>query len=340
MAFSFAREQAQPRRQRHQAAGQEQYDGQDDQPHQQLPVLGQHREGLFQRHHRTGAQHRPDRAANAAQDHHHQHLAGLVPGQQLRRHEAEQHRVQEAGQPGQRAGQHEGAELVAEGRVAERAHAVLVGLDADQHPPERRAQHAQQQQVHQHQRNQDEVIELVAFVQVERHPPAQPRLRPEIEIDAVRAAAERGVVEQVEGHLREGKGHHDEIDALGAQHQHADQQRRQRRGQHRRRQHQPQVGRIVLWRDQRHRVGGDAEEGGMAEADQAGEADQQVEAHREDAEHQDLGHQLDVELRADQRVGRQRGQRDELENRQRAHHHEALFNRPSGRHSSTAAITR
>jgi hypothetical protein len=43
----------------------------------------------------------PRQAAHAAEDDHQQHVARLVPGQQLRRHEAEHHRVQKAGHPAQ-----------------------------------------------------------------------------------------------------------------------------------------------------------------------------------------------------------------------------------------------
>ena len=51
---------------------------------------------------------------HAAEDHHHQHGARLVPGQDIRIDETELARSEITGQSCQRAGQHEGAELVDE----------------------------------------------------------------------------------------------------------------------------------------------------------------------------------------------------------------------------------
>ncbi|HXO89521.1 MAG TPA: hypothetical protein VN849_01900 [Stellaceae bacterium] len=57
--------------------------------------------------------------------------------------------VEVASEPGDRAGDHHGGKLVAEGRVAERAHALLVVADADKHLAEQRAQDRAQQRVDQ-----------------------------------------------------------------------------------------------------------------------------------------------------------------------------------------------
>src|SRR5512137_596981 len=58
---------------------------QDDRPaQQQLPVAGQRLEDLGQRDERKRAHDRAVKAAEAAQDQHQQHVAGLVPRQELR----------------------------------------------------------------------------------------------------------------------------------------------------------------------------------------------------------------------------------------------------------------
>src|SRR5439155_22415889 len=70
-------------------AGQENHQ-QDDRPaEQQLPVRGDRREKLLQRHECERAYDRTVQAAEPAQDQHQEHVAGLMPRQELRIDEAE-----------------------------------------------------------------------------------------------------------------------------------------------------------------------------------------------------------------------------------------------------------
>src|SRR5581483_4315926 len=71
------------------AAGEEQYHQYDQAAHQQLPVLGESRKIFLHHHECKRAGNGAVQRAHAAQDHHQQHVAGLVPAQDFRVDEAE-----------------------------------------------------------------------------------------------------------------------------------------------------------------------------------------------------------------------------------------------------------
>src|SRR5260221_8417439 len=101
------------------------------------------------------AQRRPVERALPAQEHRHQQQARLAPGKVRGVDESVERRVEVAGQPGQHASDHERDELVAARRVSERSHALLVVADAGEHVAEGSAQHAQEQEGGDDQRDPD-----------------------------------------------------------------------------------------------------------------------------------------------------------------------------------------
>ena len=141
-------------------ARQEDHQQDDRAAQQQLPVAGERLEDLGQRHEREGADDGAVEAAHAAQDQHQQHVAGLVPRQELRVHETELERRQVAGEARERAGQREARELVAIDREPERAHPVLVAADPLQRAAERRAQHDAQEHEHGDEQREHAVIDV------------------------------------------------------------------------------------------------------------------------------------------------------------------------------------
>ena len=163
---------------------------------------------------------------------------------------------------------------------------------------ERRAQHDAQKREHRDQQHEHAVVDVRRVGEIERREAADRRDRLEIHADPVRAAAEFRVVEEEIEHLREREGHHDEVDALHAHDEHADRERRDSGREHRRRQREPEVGRLVLRRHQAERVRADAEERRVAERDEPGVSDEKVERKREDREDHHLGDELDVERRS------------------------------------------
>ena len=231
-----------------------------------------------------------------------------MPGQQLWRDKAKQHGVEKACQPPQSTSQGERPQLVAKGEVAQRLHSVFVALDANQHPAKRRLQHAPQEQVHQHQRGQNEVEQMHFIAQLKRLPAKNGCRGFGVEVHPVRAAAQRRIVEDEVRHLGKSQRHHDEVDAFGAQHEQANQKRRQRCQRHRGWQHQPQAHGFKLRHEQRHRVGRNTEVRRMAEADQTGKAHQQIQAHGKNSHDQNLADDLDVE-----RLTRQRDAGDDCQ---------------------------
>ncbi|MNS76029.1 hypothetical protein D3C72_1095650 [compost metagenome] len=219
------------------AIGQQRHQRNDGNAQRQMPmacVVTKQRlrlEQLLHQHQRHRADHRAAQAGHAAQNHHQQHQARLFPSQQLRRDETVFQREQKARQAGQRGAHHVGGQLVRIRGIAGRAHALFVDADAGQcrakgRPPQQRQKAPGQRQAGQH-----EEVERGRVAQVEGHPAAQGQLGPEVQVDAVAAAADLGIVEYVVRHLRESQRDHDEVDAAGAQRQRAGHERIGRRRQ-------------------------------------------------------------------------------------------------------------
>ena len=273
-------------------------------------MRGDRREKLLQRHERKRADDRAVQAAEPAQDQHQQHVAGLVPRQELGIDESELHRREIAGEPGQRAGDREARKLVAIHRKPERAHALLVAADPLQRAAERRAQqHAQEDEDEEH-RREHEIVDVRRIAEVERREAADRRDRLEVHADAVGTAAELRVVEHEVEHLRERERHHDEIDPL-----HPDDEALRRQA--------PQAPRATIAAGNvSHRLAasylGASSPSAyaptpkirrVAKRYQSRVADQQVERQREDREDHHLGDELGVERRAGEREQREQRQR-------------------------------
>ena len=117
-------------------------------PIRQLPMLGvsaeQRRSGknFLEQHVGKSAEYRAVQSAHAAEDDHHEHEAGLLPGENIGIDETELAGGEIAGQPRERAGEHERAELVREHGKADGTHALFVEPDAGQGSAEGRVQHS------------------------------------------------------------------------------------------------------------------------------------------------------------------------------------------------------
>ena len=142
-------------------------------------------------------------------------------------------------------------------------------------------------------------------------------VRLEVDVDAIRAAQCLVVEEQEVDHLGECHRHHDEIDAVGTDHEEADHQGRQARSGGRQGQAPPQRNRVVRWREEGQRVACQPEVGGVAQRHQSGDALQQVQTHGEDGQDHHLREHLQVEVtpfHGDERKGGERqgsqGQQD------------------------------
>ena len=126
-------------------------------------------------------------------------------------------------------------------------------------------------------------------------------------------------MEQEEQHLAEGERHHDEIDAAGAQRESADGERGERRRRDRERQGQPERAGLVLRRRERQHIAGKAEERGVAQADEAAEADDEVQRHRQKPHDQDLGGELHVVGRNEERQRDRDGEKRDRQESARDH---------------------
>src|SRR5574342_726210 len=143
-----------------QAAGKEDHQQDDGGPEEELPALGERLEEFLEQHEGEGPGHPAAEAPQAAEDQHQERVARLVPGEQLRVHEAELERREVAGQPPDGPGDGEAGELVTEDREPQRCHPVLVALDALEGPPQRRPQEEPEEGEDRHQRRQREVVEV------------------------------------------------------------------------------------------------------------------------------------------------------------------------------------
>lgn len=195
----------------------------------------------------------------------------------IRIHEAELAGSEIAGQSCERARENEGAELVGEDRKADGAHARFVHADAGQGAAERRVQHSIQNAVNHYQNNQRDIVELYGPFQIERFEARDRKLWTHQNVDTVRSPGDLGIVKYGIEHLREGQCDHDEIHPGCANDQKPDDQGGDGRNRHCRRQGEPQIGRLILWRCEREGIGCDTEICGVAQTDESGMADQEIE---------------------------------------------------------------
>ncbi|MNE27387.1 hypothetical protein D3C80_1207940 [compost metagenome] len=163
-----------------------------------------------------GAENRPEQAAHAAENHHHQDMRRHLPAQLAGADEAVLGGRKHAGVTGNGAGDDEGRQLVEQRIEAHGTHPLFVLLDAQQHPAKGRAQEGAQQDEQQRQRGQHHIEQGGAVLQVEQLHPGDGHLGLHEQVGTVRTAGEGSIMEQVIEHLREGDGHHDEEDPRGA----------------------------------------------------------------------------------------------------------------------------
>src|SRR5438094_9846528 len=109
-----------------------------------------------------------------------------MPGENFRVDEAELAGGEIAGQSSQGAGQHEGAELVTEYRVADGTHTLFVGSDACQRASERCTAQLIQKGVYDEHEHQDQIIKLHRVFVTERLAAAHSELGSEFHVHAVR----------------------------------------------------------------------------------------------------------------------------------------------------------
>src|SRR5438445_269816 len=152
--------------------------------------------------------------------------------------------------------------------------------------------------------------------------------------------SQRGrIVEQIEEHLREGQGHHDEVHAGRAQAEPADDERAAGREGHAEGKRHDRVHQVESVAEPCEQVRGKAEERRVREADEAGESDQQIQAHGEDRADHRFSQELQPEAIAAEghrAQGRRRGEQDQPPLHRPSN---AGPSRTRGRQSSTAAIT-
>ena len=137
-----------------------------------MPVLGKFAknrlglEKLLQERKRKRANQRPAQMPQPAQNHDDQHLARHMPGHQLGVDVSVFHRKQKPGQPGQRARDHKGRQLVGIGGKTGGAHALLVDADARQRPAKARAPQQRQKRKGGQQTGQGKAVQHQRLVQV------------------------------------------------------------------------------------------------------------------------------------------------------------------------------
>ena len=187
---------------------------------------GQRFEHLFEQREHERAADGAVECAGAAENDHQKNVAGLMPREDLRIGETGLDRRQVTGETGQRAGDREARQLVPKHVIAEREHPVLVDFDAVQRASERRSEQRSEEQKRGNEHCQHEIEELVRIAEIDERDVAELDVGLEVHRDAVRAAAEVGVVENEVEHLGERERHHDEVDAACAQNENADQRGR------------------------------------------------------------------------------------------------------------------
>ena len=245
---------------------------------------------LAQAEHDKRADDSADQRTRAAENRHQQRVDRGGQHHVLGTHDAGGMGPQHAGEPAEAAGDNECDVFVQPGVVAEDLHAQLALANPRQASPERRAD----QRVHQQQRDGEEAeyqVEeghLVCQVDAEFGPCSQ--------IDAVVAAGERvPSVRQSPGALAERKRDHQEVDAGRTNGEQAENGRQGCCQQNPEHDDQPKIvsqSELISGRQNRGRIGTDAQIGRLSEGGKTGVAEQDVKAHHENRERQRArGHQ-------------------------------------------------
>ncbi len=283
------------------AARRRQHGADQDESERHRPVIGDRADQarglqhLLQERIEDRAEDRAEQGADAAQHHHHDGEPGLAPAEQLGRNVAV-----------------DGGEV---GVEAERARARLVVADRLQGAAERRAGKPEQKQIGSEQYREAKIIKHGAFIEIEQCEGPERELRLDVDVGAVRAAGDAGVVEQRIQHLPERERHHDKVERARQHRERTDHGGGCPREKDRGRKSDQGIGGARGRRHEIDRVGAEAEEHGVAEAHEPGDADEEIEAHHEHGEHHDAGHELDriaaAEGRQHQREDDERGEQDD-----------------------------
>ncbi|MHC2518590.1 hypothetical protein ACVMHW_004472 [Bradyrhizobium diazoefficiens] len=224
---------------------------------------------------------------------------------------------------------------------ADRLHALLVGAQALHDETEARIDDAPDQEQDAEKTGEAEIIELHAIAEIDQ--PGE--VAALVDGEAVVAAVTRQPRGDVIGHLRKGQRDHDEIDAAGAQRERADHQRVDRRGRQRDWK-LDEAGTYAFLREHADGVAADAEIGGVAKAHHAAKTHDEVEARGGQRQDDDAGEQRqDEDVAGCLRIERQQHEARQHQGRDGLAHRESLHRRlagnsPSGRTTSTIAITR
>src|SRR2546430_14203809 len=112
-----------------------------------------------------------------------------MPSENFRVDEAELAGGEIAGQSSQGAGQHEGAELVSEYRVADGTHTIFVSSDACQRASERCTTQLIQKSVYAEHEHQDQLIKLYRVFEIERLDASHSELKSDVDVNAILSTA-------------------------------------------------------------------------------------------------------------------------------------------------------
>src|SRR5437899_2822228 len=309
-------------------AGKEEHDRDHQRRDQRIPVSGHTLPVMLDEREQQCSQRGPVQRALATEQDGDEDQPGLAPAELSGIDEPVEVCVQVSGETCQRSRDHERDQLVAAGRVPEGPRPLLVAEDPFQNPPVGGPQHAREQQIDEHHGRPDGDIRRSASLDGAR-----------FDEQPVGAAQRRRIVEQIEEHLREGQGHHDEVHAGRAQAEPADDERAAGREGHAEGKRHDRVHQVESVAEPCEQVRGKAEERRVREADEAGESDQQIQAHGEDRADHRFSQELQPEAIAAEghrAQGRRRGEQDQPPLHRPSN---AGPSRPRGRQSSTAAIT-
>src|SRR2546422_480375 len=269
------------------------------------PVLRVRDDLLVEPEEHESSQGRPEEGAHAPQERHDQHLGGLGPVGEVREDSSIEDAEEPAGQAGEGARDHEGAEFVASHVDADELRALRVLTDGREHAPEGRPHDAAEEPQAAADHEQGEKVEILrGSVAAEQGHHARPSLEPrEIRVGDLRHAllpARDLVPLEADGpdDLREGQREHGEVDAREphaeeAEHDSKEAGEEPGGGEGEKKRHSG------LLHEEPGRVGADAEIGGVAERHQPGVADKEIEAGGEERPDHDVIGEEGVVARAE-----------------------------------------
>src|SRR5690606_7072667 len=276
------------------AAAEAEYQRDDDQPHEQHPVVGDADDDLLYADEQHRADDRPGEHVDAPQERGEDWLRRVEPVGIDRRNGALERRQHGTGETRIEPGDHERPEPEPANRDADESGAdgaVAYRLECQ---PQRRVDDAVHQPDRKRRHYQDEIVVVRKVAEIDRDDVEVER-RPGNAGQAVVAAGHRAPPgDDGEDHHAEAEGQHGEID-LGEPHRQVAEDKGADAGrQHPA--HDTERQRRHLEQDQRRHIGAEREEPGLAEREEAGIAEQQVEAEREHRQQHHLHQQVDAEV--------------------------------------------